>query len=211
MKARYADGLLQVSNLTSTRSAISSLLQKYRKVGERSSLDGDAAAASVSKPASPDNVIHIVHSVPDGTPIFTPKSALAHEFPELIPLPHERVISKKHPGAFKDTNLHDSLQTMSEKIVGTNEQKQQGQHDGQEVSTSKDKKPKLVLAGYMAHVCVSTTARQAAELGYEVIVAGDAVGDRDIPGAKGEEVTKMVLLELADAFAEVVESRDIVA
>ena len=38
---------------------------------------------------------------------------------------------------------------------------------------------KLVLVGYMAHVCVSTTARQAAERGYEVAIVRDGVGDRD--------------------------------
>lgn len=61
----------------------------------------------------------------------------------------------------------------------------------------------------MAHVCVSTTARQGHELGYDVLVCGDAVGDRDIPGAKGEEVTRMVLAVLGDAFGTVVESKDV--
>jgi nicotinamidase-related amidase len=45
---------------------------------------------------------------------------------------------------------------------------------------------KLVLVGYMAHVCVSTTARQAAERGWEVVIAEGAVGDRDIPGVDAE-------------------------
>lgn len=60
-----------------------------------------------------------------------------------------------------------------------------------------------------AHVCVSTTARDGARLGYDVIIAEDCVGDRDIPGASGAEVTKMVMHELADAFATVVQSKDI--
>jgi nicotinamidase-related amidase len=61
----------------------------------------------------------------------------------------------------------------------------------------------------MAHVCISTTARQGDELGYDVLIVADAVGDRDIPGARGEEVTRMVLLELGDAFATVVESKEV--
>lgn len=61
----------------------------------------------------------------------------------------------------------------------------------------------------MAHVCVSTTARQAAEKGYDVILAEGAIGDRDIPGAGGEEVTKMVLKELSDAFGSTVKASDI--
>jgi len=46
-------------------------------------------------------------------------------------------------------------------------------------------------------------------LGYDVLVVEDAVGDRDIPGASGAEVTKMVMHELADAFATIVKSSDI--
>jgi nicotinamidase-related amidase len=61
----------------------------------------------------------------------------------------------------------------------------------------------------MAHVCVSTTARQAAEKGYDVILAEEAIGDRNIPGAKAEDVVKMVLAELGDAFGSVVKVGDI--
>jgi nicotinamidase-related amidase len=60
-----------------------------------------------------------------------------------------------------------------------------------------------------AHVCVSTTARDAARLGYDVLVAEDCVGDRDIPGCKGDDLTKVVMWELADAFATVVQSSEI--
>jgi len=60
-----------------------------------------------------------------------------------------------------------------------------------------------------AHVCVSTTAREAFQLGYEVVLPRDAIGDRDIPGASGDEVTKMVMLELNDLFGTVVDSKDI--
>lgn len=70
-------------------------------------------------------------------------------------------------------------------------------------------KSKLVLTGYMAHVCVSTTARQAAEKGYDVLFVEDAIGDRDIPGVKAEELVKTVLAELADAFGTVVKSSEI--
>jgi len=49
----------------------------------------------------------------------------------------------------------------------------------------------------------------AARLGYDVIIAEDAVGDRDIPGASGAEVTKMVMAELGDAFGTVVKSSEI--
>ena len=67
-----------------------------------------------------------------------------------------------------------------------------------------------MLTGYMAHVCVSTTARAAAERGYDVILAEDAIGDRDIPGGLGgKELTEVALKELGDAFGTVVKSSDV--
>ena len=56
----------------------------------------------------------------------------------------------------------------------------------------------------MAHVCVSTTARQSAERGYDVVLVKEAIGDRDIPGVKAGELVETVLKELADAFGTVV-------
>lgn len=116
-------------------------------------------------------------------PVFTPKTKLQDEFEELTPKDGEEVIEKNHPSSFADTSLDQYLKGASSK--------------------------KIVLTGYMAHVCVSTTARDAARLGYDVVLAEDAIGDRDIPGASGAEVTKMVMHELGDAFATVVQSKDI--
>lgn len=56
---------------------------------------------------------------------------------------------------------------------------------------------------------MSTTARQGAQLGYDVLLVEDAIGDRDIPGQKAEDVTKAALDEIADAFGTVVKSADI--
>jgi hypothetical protein len=41
------------------------------------------------------------------------------------------------------------------------------------------------------------------------VLPRDAIGDRDIPGASGDEVTKMVMLELNDLFGTVLDSKDI--
>ncbi|KAJ7463737.1 isochorismatase hydrolase-like protein [Mycena latifolia] len=131
-------------------------------------------------------VAHIRHIVPTGTPVFTPGTPLADEFAELAALPAggaEFVVEKRFPGSFAETVLQSAIEATGLR--------------------------KVVLVGYMSHVCVSTTAREAHQRGYEVLVAEDAIGDRDIPGASGGEVTKMVLLELADLFATVVKSDDI--
>jgi len=128
-------------------------------------------------------VVHVTHSVPDGAPVFTPGTNLAEEFDELKPKDGEKALQKVHPSCFVDTELHDYLNGIGSK--------------------------KIVLTGYMAHVCVSTTARDASRLGYDVLIAEDCVGDRDIPGASGEEVTKMVMNELADAFGTIIQSSEV--
>ncbi|KAE9567284.1 putative isochorismatase family protein YddQ [Colletotrichum fructicola] len=159
----YANGKLAVSGVGASRAKIASLLEKYR-----------AANAPV---------IHVVHEVPAGAPIFTPGTDLAEEFSELKPLEGESLVTKQFPGSFTGTSLDDLL-----KSTGRN---------------------KVVLTGYMAHVCISTTARQASEKGWDVIVVEDAVGDRNIPGTSAVELTKVSLAEIADAFGTVVKSTDI--
>ncbi len=124
-----------------------------------------------------------MHVVPAGAPIFTPDTELAKEFAELEPKAGEKVIGKEQPGSFTGTELDEYIKSTG--------------------------RSKLVLTGYMAHVCVSTTARQAAERGYDVLIAEDAVGDRDIPGAKAEDVVRISLAELADAFGTVVKAGSI--
>lgn len=61
----------------------------------------------------------------------------------------------------------------------------------------------------MAHVCVATTAGQAFEKGYDVLIAEDAVGDRDIPGVKAEDLKRTVLAQLADYAGTVIQSGDV--
>ncbi|KAH7389262.1 Isochorismatase-like protein [Cadophora sp. MPI-SDFR-AT-0126] len=133
--------------------------------------------------AANGKIIHILYQTPEGAPIFTPGTTMAEEFPALKAIDGEEVIWKSHPGSFADTNLEEVLKGWGSK--------------------------KLVLTGYMAHVCISTTVRQASQRGYDVLVVGDGIGDRDIPDVKGNEVTRVVLTELADVFATVVTSEDI--
>lgn len=166
----YASGALKVENVTQSRKVIADLLSRYRRVG------GDGK-----------NIVHVVHQVPAGAPVFTPGTALAQEFDELAPESGEKVITKQFPSSFAKTGLHEYLHSLG------------------------DTGKKIVLVGYMAHVCVSTTARAGAELGYDVLIAGDGVGDRDIPGVKAEGLVSVALSELADAFGTVVSAVDISA
>jgi nicotinamidase-related amidase len=133
--------------------------------------------------AANGKIVHILHKTPKGAPIFTPNTRLADEFDALKATDGEELVWKGHPGSFAETNLDELLKSWGTK--------------------------KVVLTGYMAHVCISTTARQAAQRGYDVLVVEDGVGDRDIPGVKGEELTKVVLAELGDVFATIVKSEEI--
>ncbi|OQE25732.1 hypothetical protein PENFLA_c008G03948 [Penicillium flavigenum] len=163
----YATGRLTVEKVAETRKVIAKLLEKYRQNGNGK------------------NIVHVVHEVPAGAPVFTPGTALAQEFEELTPKPNEKVVTKKFPSSFAKTDLHDYLQGLGE--VGQ----------------------KIVLVGYMSHICISTTARAGSELGYDVLVVRDAVGDRNIPGADAETVVSVVLSELADGFATIVSESEI--
>lgn len=50
------------------------------------------------------------------------------------------------------------------------------------------------ITAVQAHVCVSATSRIGAELGYDVSVVSDAIGDRDIPGAKAGQLVDVSTL-----------------
>ncbi|EXL68132.1 hypothetical protein FOPG_15784 [Fusarium oxysporum f. sp. conglutinans race 2 54008] len=128
-------------------------------------------------------VVHVVHITPSGAPVFTPDTELAEEFDELRPTEDEKVVEKSHPGSFTGTDLQEVLAATS--------------------------RIKIVLVGYMAHVCISTTSRQGAERGWDVLVAEDAVGDRNIPGVNAQDVKKVALREIDDAFGTIVQSKDI--
>ncbi|RYP59105.1 hypothetical protein DL769_008679 [Monosporascus sp. CRB-8-3] len=128
-------------------------------------------------------IVHVVHKTPEGARIFTPGTPLAEEFDELQPRAGESVVSKHAPGSFTGTQLQEILEKTARK--------------------------KVVFTGYMAHICVSTTARQAAEKGWDVIIAKDAVGDRHIPSVDASELVRVALSEIADAFGTVVESKEI--
>ncbi|KAE8165206.1 Isochorismatase-like protein [Aspergillus tamarii] len=163
----YASGQLKVEHVAQSRKVIADLLSRYRNGGNGS------------------NIVHVVHEVPAGAPVFTPGTALAQEFEELTPKAGEKVVTKNFPSSFARTDLHQYLGSLG------------------------DQGKKIVLVGYMAHVCISTTARAGNELGYDVVIVKDAVGDRHIPGVAADQLVAVALNELADAFGTVVSAEEI--
>ncbi|MCB4822950.1 cysteine hydrolase family protein [Roseicella aerolata] len=127
-------------------------------------------------------VIHIAHKGRPGG-LFDREGAGGAILPELAPAAGEPVVEKGLPNAFAGTDLQDRLAALGRK--------------------------ELLLAGFQTHMCISSTARAALDLGYRVTIAGDACATRALPDAlggapiSGAEIHRIALAELADRFAVV--------
>jgi nicotinamidase-related amidase len=69
-------------------------------------------------------------------------------------------------------------------------------------------RPKLVVAGFMTHMCVSTTTRAALDLGYFSTVVAGACATRDLPDGHGgvvkaADLHRAELAALSDRFCVV--------
>ena len=97
--------------------------------------------------------------------------------------PHDVVIDKTLPGSFTGTPLQEWL---AARDIG-----------------------RLTVVGYMTHMCVDTTTRQAMHLGLDVTVLDDATGtidvSDDLPAAL---VHRVELGVLGDGFATVMSTAD---
>ncbi len=129
-------------------------------------------------------VIHVLHRAPATAPIFAPDSIGAAPIDGLAPAEGEAVIYKHLPSAFPGTGLADVLQA-------------------QGIET-------LLIAGYMTHNCVDSTAREAFHRGYRVGMVSDACASRDLPGPDGSTipaalVNAAVLAGLGDRIAEIID------
>lgn len=100
-------------------------------------------------------VLHVQHiSSRPGATFFLPNTPGVEIHDLVRPLPDEPVFKKNYPNSFRCTNLQDYLQ-------------QQGITD-------------LVIAGMMTHMCIDTTTRAAADLGFACTLAHDACATRSL-------------------------------
>jgi nicotinamidase-related amidase len=136
-------------------------------------------------------VVHVrqLAARPDAS-LFRPGSPGVQPVAELMARGSELEISKAMAGAFSRTDLDARLRAYG-------------------VDT-------LVVAGFMTHLAVDSTARDAAVLGYRVVVAGDATATRALPGPGGstisaDAVQAGALAALADRFADVMTTDDLIA
>jgi len=100
--------------------------------------------------------------------------------------PHVAVVDKQLPGSFTGTNLQALL---ADKQVD-----------------------QVVIVGYMTHMCIDTTSRQAMHLGLDVTVLSDATGTIDVSETLPAALVHSVELGvLGSGFASVTPTADWIA
>ncbi|WP_050404057.1 cysteine hydrolase family protein [Bradyrhizobium embrapense] len=124
-------------------------------------------------------IIHIAHKGAPGS-LFDRSAERGAIIAPLSPRPGEIVIEKQLPNAFAGTDLNAQLAATGRK--------------------------ELVLAGFMTHMCVSSTARAALDLGFRTTIDADSCATRDLPDGKGGTIAArlihdIALAELSDRFA----------
>lgn len=128
-------------------------------------------------------IFHITHHGADNGNVFDPLSSSVEIIAELQPKAGETVIVKKHPNAFYDTQLQALISAA---------QKQQ-----------------IIFAGFMSHMCVSSSVRAAFDLGFDSFVCHDACATRDLPDYEKDKISADIIhatamAALQDRFAALV-------
>ena len=143
----------------------------------------DEAAALLDRARSAGiPVIHIQHSDGPGS-LYDIEGESGAIVARVAPRDGEAVVVKNYPNSFVQTDLDERLKAANAS--------------------------NLVLAGFMTHMCVNSTARGAFSLGYAPTVVAAATATRSLPGVGGDPVPAAVvqsasLAGVADLFAIVV-------
>lgn len=129
-------------------------------------------------------IFHIAHKGRAGG-LFDREAERGAIVTSLEPLATEPVIEKALPNAFAGTDLQAQLAATGRKSI--------------------------VLAGFMTHMCISSTARAALDLGFRTTIAADACATRDLPDGRGGAIAAatihdVALAELSDRFALIARS-----
>jgi nicotinamidase-related amidase len=126
-------------------------------------------------------IVRIQHDGGAGTP-YDIRTEIGQIVDRVAPQGEEPVVVKEFPNSFVQTDLHDRLSAGSA-------------HD-------------LILAGFMTHMCVNSTARGAFSLGYSPTVVAGATATRALPGPDGDVPAAMLqassLAAISDLFGVVV-------
>ncbi len=134
-------------------------------------------------------VIHVRHKGQPGG-LFGPDTPYFELAPQAAALEDETVVDKGLPNSFAGTSLKEALDATGRK--------------------------RIVVVGFMTHMCVSSTTRAASEQGFGVVVVSDATATRDLPAQGGDGVIPAASLHaaelaaLADRFAIVCTTAELV-
>ena len=128
-------------------------------------------------------VVHVVHNGRPGGGLFDPETPFVDIAPEVAPEDGEARIVKSMPNAFAGTDLHAELQKIGRK--------------------------ELLVAGFMSHMCISSTVRAGVDLGYRCTVVANAVATRDLPDGRGgvigaDDLHRASMAGLSDRFAIII-------
>ena len=127
-------------------------------------------------------IVHVQHKGQPGG-LFDPEATSFEIAGPAAPDKGEARVTKLLPNAFAGTELADILRGYGRKTV--------------------------IFAGFMTHMCISSSVRAATDLGLGTTVVGNACATRDLPDGTGgvvsaEELHRATLAALADRFAIVV-------
>ncbi|MFD0683867.1 cysteine hydrolase family protein [Actinomadura fibrosa] len=144
----------------------------------------DAAARLLERArAAGSPVVHVVNDGGPGSP-YDIRAEIGQIEPRVAPADGEPVVVKGFPDSFHETDLPDVLRRL-------------------------DAGPDLVLAGFMTHMCVQSTAQGAFNRGYRPTVVAEACATRPLAGPDGTPVPADVLhaaalTTIGDLFGRVV-------
>lgn len=134
-------------------------------------------------------VYQIQHIAPAGSAVFALDGEGVKFHPQMLPRAGDTVLQKTTVSVFGSTEL-DRL--LKEKGIKT-----------------------VIISGLMTHACVAGGARDAAPLGYQVVVASDASATRSITRADGSSIDanslhRAALASVEDTFGDVMTTAQIV-
>lgn len=126
-------------------------------------------------------IIHFKHDAGEGSP-YDVRAEIGQIVDQVAPRDDETVIVKQFPNGFVQTDLEDRLKAANAS--------------------------NLVLAGFMTHMCINSTARGAFNLGYSPTVVANATATRALPGTpdtvSSAALQAASLAGIGDLFAVVV-------
>lgn len=157
-------------------------------VAEMDRVSANAARLLSAARSSGDLVVHIRHEnqIPE-VPFFKPGTAGAEIHASVAPADGEAVLTKHRANSFHGTGMLEMLQDAGVEAV--------------------------TICGAMSQMCIDATARAAGDYGFQVTVAEDACGAKEMEFGGVEvsaaQVHAAFMMPLAMGYAQVVQTKSL--